>query len=175
MGEIKSTLDLVMERTRHLTMSDADRREQATGEFRTAVNRLVLKYLDGEIDVDSFHDHFHRLDGSASPSGKRLAAGEIIKRLDFSGDNGPLLDLLKHGVGLDVAKIDAILQNFLSACTSERRNSEHMAMQLLFNKGIAGSAVIPHLEADVSWAEKQQRMVERTRQELSDALEGGVI
>ena len=63
MAEIKSTLELVMQRTSHLSMSEEDKRKQAAKEFKEAVNRLARKYLDGQIDLDRFRAEFSRLEG----------------------------------------------------------------------------------------------------------------
>ena len=110
MAEIKSTLELVMERTRHLTMSEEDKRKQAAKEFKEAVNRLALKYLDGQINLDRFQAEFSRLEAGAS--GKTEAAAEIGRRIDPAADNTLLLDLIKHGLGFDISGIEAILHQF---------------------------------------------------------------
>ncbi len=63
MADIKSTLELVMERTRHLSMTEEDKRKQAAAAFKEAVSRLARKYLDGQINLDRFQAEFNQLEG----------------------------------------------------------------------------------------------------------------
>ena len=46
MGEIKSTLDLVMEKTRHLSFSKAEREDQRKAELKSVLFGIVQKYQD---------------------------------------------------------------------------------------------------------------------------------
>lgn len=79
MAEIKSTLELVMERTRNLSMSDEDKLEQAAKEFKDAVNRLCLKYLDGHIDIESFREKFRsRAHQLCAPHALWRALGQLL-------------------------------------------------------------------------------------------------
>ncbi len=110
MAEIKSTLELVMEKTRNLSMSEEDKQKQAAREFNEAVNRLVMKYVDGQIDLDEFRAELGRLEGS--PSAKASAAAEIAMRVAPLADNQLLLDLMKHGFGGDISGIEALLSHF---------------------------------------------------------------
>ena len=110
MAEIKSTLELAMERTRHLTMSEEDKRKHAAREFKEAVNRLTLRFLDGQIDLDRFQSEFSRLQPGLF--GKAEAAAEIGRRIDPAADNSLVLDLIKHGLGYDISGIEAVLKKF---------------------------------------------------------------
>lgn len=46
MGEIKSTLDLVMDKTRHLTLSDEEKQEQKEKEFKKNLKGPAQKFQD---------------------------------------------------------------------------------------------------------------------------------
>ena len=52
MGEIKSTLDLVMEKTRHLTLSREEKEEQKRVEVNKRLKGLVQKYQDNLLKKD---------------------------------------------------------------------------------------------------------------------------
>ncbi len=168
MAEVKSTLELVMERTRHLTMSEEDKREQAAAEFHSAVKRLIQKYLDGQINLDSFRDELDRLQGSHSAMA--TAATEIAGRIDPFVDNGLLLDLIKYGLGEDTSRIEAALQNFRETVDREDcRASERIKAELL-ERGISGSAVIPNIEADTDRTNKLDAAHKDFRQKLTGAF-----
>ena len=52
MGEIKSTLDLVMEKTRHLTLSQEEKDSQKKVEVHKRLKGLVQKYRDNLLKKD---------------------------------------------------------------------------------------------------------------------------
>ncbi len=146
MAEIKSTLELVMERTRNLTMSEEEKREQSAAEFKAGVNRLVQKYLDGQINLDRFRDELDRLEGG--PSSRDAAIAQIAGRIEPSSNTGPLLDLLKKGLNKDTSRIEAALVNFHETLDRvDRRASDRIRAELL-KSNISGGAVVPNLEAD---------------------------
>ena len=168
MAEIKSTLELVMERTSHLSMSEEDKRKQAAKEFKEAVNRLALKYLDGQIDLDRFRAEFSRL--KAGPSGKAEAAAEIGRRIDPAADNSLVLDLIKHGLGYDISDIEAVLKDFREKLHSVNDQAVERIRADLLKKGISGSAVVPNLETDKDHAGRIEEMLEALSEELAEKI-----
>ena len=168
MAEIKSTLELAMERTRHLTMSEEDKRKLAVREFQEAVNRLALRFLDGQIDLDRFQVEFGRL--QTGLFGKAEAAAEIARRIDPTADNSLALDLIKHGLGYDISGIEAILEKFRETLHSEDRRTAGRIRVDLLKKGISGSAVIPNLEADKDRATRRETIFEAYREELDATI-----
>ena len=46
MGEIKSTLDLVLEKTRHLSQSSGEKQAQTQKDTDNRINGMLQKYLD---------------------------------------------------------------------------------------------------------------------------------
>jgi len=168
MAEIKSTLELVMERTRHLSMSDEDKLEQAAKEFKEAVNRLCLKYLDEQIDLDRFEREFGRLDGG--PCAKADAAAEIARRIDPAADNGPLLGLIKHGLDGDISGFEAMLGDFHRKVRTEDARAAGQIRTDLLKKDILGSAVVPNLETDKDRTVRLGEMVKAFREELAGTI-----
>jgi len=49
MGEIKSTLDLVLEKTKHLSQSSAEKQAQVRKDIEMRINGLLKKYQDGVV------------------------------------------------------------------------------------------------------------------------------
>jgi hypothetical protein len=165
MAEIKSTLELVMERTRNLSMSEEDKRKQAAREFNEAVNGLVLKYLDGQTDLDGFQAELSRLEGG--PWARAGAAVEIAMRIDPLADNQLLLNVIKYGFGGDISGLEALLNHFRRAVKVGIEQAEERIRVDLLKRGISGSAVIPNLEADKDWTGRLARMVEAFREKLA--------
>ena len=165
MAEIKSTLELVMERTRHLCMSEEDKRKQAAKEFKEAVNRLAMKYMDGQMDLDRFQAEFSSLD--IAPSCKADAACEIARRIDPVADNRLLLDLIRHGLGGDISGIETILSDFRRTVQAEDDRAVQRIRADLLKKGILGNAVVPNLETDTDRTSRLVETLETFQEELA--------
>jgi len=172
MAEIKSTMELIMERTRNLTMSDEERREQRTAEFRGGVNRLVQKYLQSELDVDRFQRELSRLEKDFEGPGMALAAAEIAKRIAPGEDNAPLLKLLRQGCEKDVSGLDALLKNYHAAAGLLDARASDKILEDLNKSGISGTAVTPNLFADEGLAEERGRLLDEFQKSLAAQIEG---
>jgi len=168
MAEIKSTLELVMERTRHLCMSEGDKQEQAAQEFKEALNRAVLKYLDGQIDLVRFQAEFGKLDGG--PSARADAAAEIARRIDPAADNAILLDLIRHGLGCDISGIEAVLSDYRLTALAEDALAAKRIKSDLVKRGILGSAVVANLDMDKDRTKKLGEMVEAFKEGLAEKI-----
>lgn len=166
MAEIKSTLDLVMERTRHLTMSESDKREQAAAEFMTAVNRLIQKYLDGNFDLDRFREQLSLLEKNCSSSNIGMVVGEIARRIDPETENRLLLDLLQSACGLNVSGIQVLLSECAQTVDSQAETVGKRVTGDLKENGISGSAVVPNLDSDKTWVMRRKEIIEQCRESL---------
>ncbi len=51
MAEIKSTLDLVLEKTKHLTLSEEEKQIQRHDEFRKTLKGLIRKFADKALKM----------------------------------------------------------------------------------------------------------------------------
>jgi hypothetical protein len=165
MAEIKSTIELAMERTRHLQMTDEDRRKQEAQAFRETVSRLAGKFIDRQIDLEKFKSELNKL-GEAAGLDKAGAADEIGRRIDPAADNTALLDLIKHGLGFDTSGIEAELRRFRDTLHSDESRALDRIRVELAKKAISGSAVIPNLERDEEWTKKRLQMIETVKLEL---------
>jgi hypothetical protein len=167
MAEVKSTLELAMERTRHLTMSDSDKREQAAAEFKDAVSRLIQKYLDGKSDAERFRNQLFQLRQGSPISDMGIVIREIGRRIDPEADNQPLLDLLQLGCGVDVSPLRILLKEYSQSVDSEAAGMFERLKEDLKKKGVSGSAVVPNLDSDTAWVTRRKEIVERFRESLA--------
>lgn len=53
MTEIKSTLDLVMEKTRHLSFSEQEKKDQHSEEFAKRIKGLIQQYQDQKLKAEN--------------------------------------------------------------------------------------------------------------------------
>ncbi|MFZ2446508.1 MAG: hypothetical protein WAW37_09125 [Syntrophobacteraceae bacterium] len=171
MAEIKSTLDLVMERTRNLTMSEEDRREQAAAEFRAGVNRILQRYLEAGLDAGRFQEDLRRLEKDFPESGAKAAVAEIAKRIDPALDNRPLLVLLREGCEKDVSRIEGLLKKYIETADLMATSASERILERLRKEGISGSAVVPNTAADNELAGMREEMLEQFRTALAAEID----
>ena len=94
MGEIKSTLDLVMERTKHLSLSAEEKAQQQKENFEKRLQGLLQQYADGALSVDAFQKGVSELSSELGVTGHKQLVAAICNRIDPEQDNGAWLELV---------------------------------------------------------------------------------
>ena len=61
MAEIKSTLDLVMEKTKNLSLSSEERQAQKSKEIESRLRGLLQKFKDQALSADKFKSEYQKL------------------------------------------------------------------------------------------------------------------
>lgn len=166
-GEIKSTLDLVMEKTRNLTLSSEERQEQKQRELQSCLRGLLQKYLDGLLTLSQLKKDYADLKKDFGPADDTFLAQEILSRLDPDQDNQLLLETLADCCRVDTADIQAAVdayRNIHRQAALER--AAQLKADLARNSKVSGSAVVPNLEADAQWRREVQGMRRRFEDEL---------
>lgn len=153
MGEIRSTLDIIMEKTKGLTLTDSEKQELQREEVEGRVRGLFQKYADGAInlerlkrEVDAFGEKRHEMAG-------RALLEECLTSLDLEGDEDPVLEVLKHLVNVDPNPLRVILAEFREDLKQKKDATEEMLRGRLEKLGVSGSAVMPNIKADQGMAQ----------------------
>jgi hypothetical protein len=171
MGEIKSTLDLVLERTRNLNLSDAEREQQKRDEFGKRLRGLILRFRKGEESVDSVRAELGHAGSGLDADLQLELFCELLRQVDPQGDNAALLRLVRQVCGRDTSEIETILSEFdASAASARNRRTEEMLKELSRSHAISGSAVVPNLDADQPFAENLQLLRDLHRRRLEDLI-----
>ena len=152
MAEIKSTLDLVMERTRHLSLSDEEKQRQSRDAYRKNIKGSVQKYLDNAISLDQFQQEFIKLQSMYDLSGTNELVQDILSRLNPDTDNQPLLILLKEVCRVKITTIEELLKKYRSEISnSANKRIQALKAFLQQNYRISGSSIFPNLGSDPHW------------------------
>ena len=92
MAEIKSTMDLIMERTKGLTLSPKEKEEIHREEWLKKAKGWIQKFLDGWVEMDKVKTE---LFSQEAPAGwKKTLHPEIIGGLEPEGDNEKRFQLI---------------------------------------------------------------------------------
>ncbi len=177
MGEIKSTLDLVLEKTRHLTLSSEEKQEQMQKKIEKRIKGMLQKYQDGILPNKQFQIDYEKLQKNSNLSDNNILINEIINRLDPDRDNQSLLEILEECCSIDSATIKAVINGYRDAYHKAAGNRMVRLKENLAPKHfISGSAVVPNLEADEQWRREAQEIRSGYKVQLNrvkDNLLGG--
>ena len=142
MGKVKSTLDLVMEKTRNMKLGEAERLEQKRQEAKGLLMGLLQKYEDQHLQEENFQ--------------KKWA--EIRTSYNLS-DNQLFLHLLEKSCAIDTSAISALLKEFRAALQDRaQERSQKIKATLAKEHLISGPALVPNLEADPGWISTSQEV-----------------
>jgi hypothetical protein len=152
MGEIKSTLDLVMEKTKHLTLSPEEKEQQKLDEARKKIKGLIQKYLDGVLDIERFAKELAGMQETYGSMINDLLRDELLGSLHLGRDNKLRLTLLSEICGIDTTGLMPIFDGHHNEIQSATQDRVKTLKELLAQKrSISGSAVVPNVEMDKVW------------------------
>jgi len=167
MGEIKSTLEIIMEKTKGMTMSEEEEKEFKLREIRGKAGGLIQKFIDGVIDLERYKMEIASLGEGQHEMIPQAIMDESIPRIRPGGDNTYILRLFEVTDGMDAAPIRTLLADFEKMFENKRTEVERDMVKKLHAKGVSGSAVIPNPDSDSEWinylSEKGSELKERLR------------
>jgi uncharacterized protein YnzC (UPF0291/DUF896 family) len=156
MAEIKSTLDLIMERTKNLTMTADEKNAFQRKEWEGKVKGWVQKYIDGTLHLEDLKVHIESSESQFQEL-RNILKEEILEHIQPESNNALLLKLLEDALDADtrpIMDLITLFQNNLSATMIERRKAIKKALE---QKKISGSSVVPNLDRDSEWQEYLQK------------------
>jgi hypothetical protein len=152
MGEIKSTLDLVMEKTRNLSLSDEERQGQKNKEIESRIRGLLQKFMDQALMVDKLKSEYQKLQKDYDLPDNAYLIKEICRQIEPGKDNHALFGLLAQFKVADIEGITSVLDEYDDAIdAAARERSKVLKDNLAETHFISGPAVVPNLEADKAW------------------------
>jgi len=165
MGEIKSTLDLVMEKTRNMTLTREEQERRSAEERRELARGMARRYLNKEIDVRKFD-----MEAAVSEALRKAVAGELIRTLSLDSDPERLFSGLARLLGDQAAeahkRASDLFQRYVDDFEALAEGLAGAARDELARAGISGPAVLPNTEASEVLREKADELREKYDEDL---------
>ncbi len=172
MGEIKSTLDLVMEKTRHLSLSEKEKQEQQRRELSKMARGLVSKVIDGKTTVDQLRMEIETQRATRSENIDPVFIRAICDALNLGGDNTLPVSLLTGIFGLDTQHVSALLTAYQEAAVTLSQNrAGEIKKNLEDQHAIGGSSVTPNLNRDALAKKEGSDLMQKYDQKLQAACD----
>jgi hypothetical protein len=155
MGEIKSTWDIVMEKTRDVKLTLGDREKIKAEERASRINTIFHRYMDGEGNREYLQKEIEGLEGEEGEILQREFLIRFLAAIDLSKDNRKAItgiEILKgkHGAG-SPGKLHHLISEYRASRDERARKVEGILLERLAAMGISGSAVQPSLGGKKDW------------------------
>jgi hypothetical protein len=152
-GEIKSAIELAMERTKNLVMDESEKREASIRETEQRLTALVRRFMEEMIDERGFHEEYDKTSGEEGL--KRSAAMDaIVEEVNGRAGDERLFCALSLVGGPGLAdEVEALKGRFRREMEIQERRIRERIEKRLDAMGISGNAVEPNVPAWDEWKE----------------------
>lgn len=157
MAEIKSAIELAMEKTKDLVVSDKEREAMAVKELEDRVKVVLRRYVEEMIDAENASKELNRIDGDEKIK-KTVITETLVEEFELHKNNERLFALF-NAAGIELSQsLQNELKKLYEAFQNEVNNREVASRkrigEMLSGIGISGDAVELNLEAWEEWHEE---------------------
>lgn len=148
MGEIKSSIELAMERSRRFALTEEEREEIKKKELEERASRLFHRYREGSFSLHDLEREMERVDEPQRAQVKAALLGLLIDALTLEGEYERVLSGIEWLKG---SPLDAFRKRFHDLALSLSQEKEKVEqegrkamMEELKRMGFSGSAIEPN-------------------------------
>jgi hypothetical protein len=175
MGEVKSTLELVMERTKKFSISEKEKEEIKQKEMIQKATSLFHRYLEGYVSLNEILKEIERMGERGATMVKAFLLSQWINALSLEADEERILKGIESLKQQNIDEIKQKLHQLLSQYQGEkekaRKKVKIQLAEVLGREGIYGSAVEPKLEGSALWKRENEKMDHFYRIKLEEIKE----
>jgi hypothetical protein len=173
MAEIKSTIDLIMERTKNLSASPQEREAYQRREREKHIGGLVQRLLDYSLTLDGIKDELAK----EKKNGQEAEVMAFLKKtlashVDPEADNERLFRIVNELAGTPEDRLHETLLAFQAESFGWKTGLLERQKKELEAKGVSGSAVVPNPEADPLWKARMEEAQEACTKRFLGVING---
>jgi hypothetical protein len=150
MAEIKSTLDLIMERTKNLTLTEEEKKAIRTKEVKSRVRGWFQRYSDGALTIRDLKENMEQ-ERTTFPEAAPLLREECLAHVEPEADNQKVFQMMDEILSIDSAAFQRLVDDFHNEMLRHRDKATRNALDVLHAQEISGTAVIPNLNLSPAW------------------------
>jgi hypothetical protein len=170
MAEIKSTLDIIMEKAKRFTVTEEEKQGFKRQELEGKIKGLVQKAVDGILDYRKFQVEVAALQTREKDLVDQVLKKELVTRLELEENSQEFLKMLEYVAGSASSGVREVLADFEKKGEKQKEIRRKTLLESLMKKGISGSAVLPNLDADPEWARVRSEMRRQLQEEIREQL-----
>ncbi|MCX7857034.1 MAG: hypothetical protein N2513_03490 [Deltaproteobacteria bacterium] len=154
MAEIKSSIEIAMEKTKHLIMSEEEKKEQEKRDLENKIRALLRRLKEKFIEKDDVVKEFNSLRDNNQ---KRIFVKVALDELSLAEENEEIISVLAL-IDKDIKlKADTGLKAMKKAFNEELEKREMIMKERIREKlmkmGLQGDALTINVEAWEEWSE----------------------
>jgi len=174
-GEIKSTLELVMERTKKFAISEKEKEEIKQKEVLQKATSLFHRYREGHLSLNEILKQIEKMEKKTAATVKELLLSQWIDALSLDDDAGRILKGIESLKQQSIKEVKQKFHHLLSQYQGEKAKlRERVRVQFaeaLRRDGIYGSAVEPKLEGGELWKKENEKLDQIYKVKLEEIKE----
>jgi len=175
MGEIKSTLELAMERTKKFAISEKEKEEMKQKEVLQKATGLFHRYREGHLSLNEILKQIEKMEKKTAITVRESLLSQWIDALSLDDDDERILKGIES---LKRRSIDEVKQKFNHLLAQYQREKEKVKEKVraqfteaLRKDGIYGSAVEPKIEGSEIWKKEIEKFDHSYRVKLEEIKE----
>jgi hypothetical protein len=172
MGEIKSTLELAMERTKKFAISEKEKEEMKQKEVLQKATRFFYGYRDGHLPLNEILKQIERMEKKTATNVKELLLSQWVDTLSLNDEEERILKGIESLEQRDIHEVKQKFRDLLSQYQGEKEKVKEKAKSQLIEglrrNGICGSAVEPKLEGSELWKKENEKLDDSYKMKLEE-------
>jgi len=165
MGEIKSTVELAMERSKRFAVSEKEKDEMKQKEVLKKATSFFHRYREGNLSLNDILKEMEKMERKASITVREALLSYWIGALSLDDENEGILkgveSLKGKSIGEAKQKLDHLLSQYQDEKEEIKKKTGAQLVEALKRDGIWGSAVEPKLEGSELW-KKENEILDRS-------------
>ena len=175
MGEIKSTLELAMERTKKFTISEKEKEGIKQKEIMQKATRLFHRYREAQLSLNNILKEIDKMERKTAITVKELLLSQWIDALSLEDDDERILKGIESLKGRSIDDAKQKFYHLLSQYQVEKEKvKEKVKVQFteaMRRDGIYGSAVEPKFDGNEIWKKENERLDHSYRMKLKEIIQ----
>jgi hypothetical protein len=161
-GEIKSTLELAMERTKKFAISEKEKEEMKQKEVLQKATGLFHRYREGHLSLNEILKQIEKMEKKTAVTVKESLLSQWIDALSLDDDDERILkgieSLKRRSIDEVKQKFNHLLAQYQGEKAKLRERVRVQFTEALRKDGIYGSAVEPKLEGGELWKKENEKL-----------------
>jgi hypothetical protein len=156
MAEIKSAIELAMERTKGLRLSQEEMEKLKEEEIQSKAHSLVNRYLEVDFHLREVERELDRVDPTQRQYLEKLFIQYLSEAIDLDRDNDLIFqgfESFRVGSKGSIQEMKDLIQSYQEGKGREYSKTEKDLLSKFERLGISGSAVQPKVEGSPEWEE----------------------
>jgi len=176
LAKIKSTLDLILEKTKHLAPTAQEKEDFKQEEISQEAKRRFFPYLREEKDLQPLTQWIEKLPPETSQEARRICAGLFAESLSPFEGNDRVLAAVEKILGQETrVRWEAVLSELNATYARLReeawQRAEKRFLDRLAADGIRGPAIKPCTGRSEEWKQEQASILDRFQTDFRARLD----